>query len=358
MAYAIAALIMMTLLPGCVKNEFTIDFEFPKDHIGNYLVTYYAWDATKGTWIETTAVVQNGVSSLDCITRRPTLVYISDASSPSNSMVIYAERGDNIRITGENGDMMSWHVKGNKLSEQWSDWRNAALKDGGLSDTGKRHKHISDFVTGNPKSPLSAIMLLTEWNRLEDPDGFVRLWNSIDSGSRTQETVEMCGAPDMTGVQFEVTADGLLEATKDSRLRSMILRTAGNGIDTLRFSKGGASLLYFYKDNNSDRRETVDTLRALVKTYPDSLKRIICDISVDTDSMTWVSSMRNDSLKSTVRGWMPRGMADEEISRAGVSRLPWFRVTGKDGKETYSGSDLKDAAKAFRKEMKASSDKK
>ncbi len=43
--FALLACFMVLMLGGCVKNEFKIDFEFPKDHMGNYILTYYAWDS-------------------------------------------------------------------------------------------------------------------------------------------------------------------------------------------------------------------------------------------------------------------------------------------------------------------------
>lgn len=341
--------LMMLMLGGCVKNEFKIDFEFPEDHIGNYMVSYYAWDKKKGMWMEQTASVQEGVASLGCVTRNPTIVFVSDASNPSNTMTLYAERGDKIKIKGKEKDMWTWSVSGNKLSERWSRWRNETVA--GKNDSKKLEKSIEDYVKKNPSDDLSALLLLTEWNMRENTDGFLKLWNSIDGNARRQELIDISASPHLLGIQFTIKADGTIAQSKDSRLESVAFRSRDNGVDTLRFKKGQASLLYFFTENNTNRREARDSLKVLTKEYKDSTRRIIADISVDTDSLSWVAAIRSDSLQGVVRGWEPHGLADEKMARLGVSRIPWLIVKDKSGKEIYAGQDLGEAIKVFRREM-------
>lgn len=344
---ALLGCLMTLLLGGCVKNEFKVDFEFPKDHIGNYLMTYYAWDLRGGRWMEQTASIQEGVASADGITRLPTLIYLSDASQPGNSIIIYVERGDRIKVSGEGKDMFAWSVTGNKLSERWSEWRKTAYAK--KNDAKAFEKSIEEYVLKNPKDELSAILLLTEWNRRENPEGFVKLWNKVDKGARSQQMIEMCGVTDLLGVEFITAADGNLEYAKDVKMKTLPLRSRDNGTDTLEFNK--ASILYFYTGNNAARRETIDSLKVLADDYPDSLKRVMADIYMDSDSTAWVNAIRRDSLKGAVRAWQPRGLAEGSMVRMGVTRLPWFIVKDKAAKVTYAGDDLSEAVAAFRKIM-------
>lgn len=337
--------LLALMLGGCVKNEFKVDFEFPKDHIGNYLITYYARDKSGGRWLEQTASIQEGIATSEGITRLPTLVYISDASRPGSSLILYVERGDEIRISGSGQDMSSWSVTGNRLSERWTEWRKTAYQK--KEDRKAYEKNIEEFVKKNPKDELSAILLLTEWNRRENPEGFVRLWNSIDKESRRLELVEMCGIPDLLGVEFITTADGNLEYAKDPGMKSLGLRSRDNGTDTLQFNR--PSLLYFFEENNSARKKAADSLRILAKAYPDSSARVLADVYMDSDSMTWAGAIRRDSLKGVVRAWQPHGVAAEDMVRMGVVRLPWFVVKDKTSQEIYAGGDVKDAVSAFRR---------
>lgn len=342
--FAILTVLVLLCAGGCVKNEFNITFQFPKDFTGNYIVNYYAWNSKGGMWIETTASVQEGTAEVPCVTRRPTLVYIRNASMGRKPLIIYAERGDKITISGDSPDFDTWKVTGNDLTEEWSAWRNSL--------SGKdRQKAVEDFVKKNPENKLSAIMMLTEWDRNADSDGFVRLWNSIDEDAKESVLIEMCGAPDFPGIRYAVTAEGDLSRTNDSKMRSLTVRSFANGVDTLRLVGKKASLLFFYQDNNSGRGEAIDSIKSLTKAYPDSTRRIISDIYAESDSMIWVQTIRNDSTAGVVRGWMPQGLADNNMAKLGIGRIPWWIVTDRNARQVYSGNDLKKAVSAFRKEM-------
>ena len=336
-------------LSSCVSDDFSIKMQFPADYVGNYLVAYYSWHSGSGAWMEQTASVQGGVAEVQCASHNPTLVYVSDASSPSKYIVVYAERGDKITITGENSDMRTWKVTGNKIAAEMAAWES----EGASGETpGQRNARVAAFVKKNPSSKLSAILLLTAFDRRGNPDEFVKLWNTVHKDVRTNELIEMCGCPDLPGILLSPDAEGNLKAAAEKRLAAIIVRSEGNGIDTLDLAKK-PSLLYFYRDNDDARNQTGDSLKALVKAYPDSAKRIICDVSADIDSMTWMSAIRYDTLTKVVRGWAPQGLADENLVKAGVSCLPWYRVASSSGKVEYSGADLDSALMAFRRRMKS-----
>ncbi len=352
-SHVAAAVFLLILLTGCVKNQFSIRFEFPKDYVGNYMVDYYAWDSRKGTWIERVAPVQNGAVSLECVTSRPTVVYVRDASS-SASVAVYVEKGDEIVISGDKPDMNTWKVKGNEVSERWSRWRNsnaALLTAARDSMTAQKKKAVAEFVKANKDDVLATLILLTDYDRGSDPDGFVALWNSISEDARGGQTVEMCGCTDLLGVSFSVDADGSLKRAKAKKPGPLVVRTRDNGIDTLDFARVSAAFLYFYDDNNSMRAEVADSLRAVARQYPDSTGRILSMVALHPDSMVWVNSTRRDTIGGLVRSWVPRGVADRDMVGMGVVRVPWFVITGRGGTEAYSGSELKKALDVFRKEM-------
>lgn len=344
-------LIVIAVLSGCTKNEFKIEFSFPKETIGNFQVTYYAWDSKHGFWVETTAVLQEGRAVVDGMTRRPTLLYIKDISSGMLPLALYVERGETLTISGDSPDPYTWTVKGDKISEQWAAWRaeNASmLRQGGESAA----KAVEKFVKGHKDSRLSAMLLLTEFDRRENPEIFLSLWNSISKDVRDPQLAEMAGVPDLSGSALETGPDGNLRFAESPKLKTLVLRTLTHGIDTLDISKAKASILYFSESSSSSRREAIDTLRSVSKAYPDSAGRIIADIYAEPDSMMWTRSIRHDSLSKAVRAWLPKNLADPLATEAGVTRLPWFIVLTKGGARVYSGQDLKEAARAFRKSMK------
>ncbi len=346
--YLILAVVAVASLSSCVKDNFSLRLQFPADYVGNYLVAYYSWNSDRGAWVEQTASVQGGVAEVECASHKPTLVYVSDASSPSKYIVVYAEKGDKITISGESSDMRTWKVTGNKIAGELAAWE-AQASPGETPE--QRNARVAAFVKKNPKSKVSAILLLTAFDRRGNPEEFVKLWNIVDKDVRTNELIEMCECPDLQGVLFGIDAAGNLKAAAEKRLALFIVRSEGNGIDTLTLAKK-PSFIYFYRDNNDARNQAIDSLRALVKAYPDSAKRIICDVASDIDSVTWMSALRYDTLSKVVRGWAPHGLTDENLVKAGVSRLPWYRVASAKGKVEYSGAELDSALKVFRRQMK------
>lgn len=345
----------LVLLSGCVKNEFNLTFQFPKDYVGNYIVDYYAWDSKTGFWVENVASIQNGTASLGGVTKRPTLVYIRDASSPANSIALYVERGDKITISGDKNDLNTWSVNGNKISRRWSEWRNEnaqVLSSARGEMTPEKIKVISDFIENNKSDKLSTLILLTDFNRRSDPDKFVQLWNLVDDDAKRQNLIEMCGAVDFLGLEFEVDAKGNLVRGKNPSHKTLILRSRANGLDTLRLTNVKSSIFYFYDTGSSERDVAVDSLKAVSKEFPDSTERFIATVALQPDSMVWINVSRRDSIRGVVCAWAPQGLADRNLVELGVARTPWFVVKDKSGADVYSGSRTEDAIDAFRTQMK------
>ena len=85
----------LLILSGCVKNEFSIEFNLPADVTTNYKISYYASDKRGGMMIETVAPVVNGKFLLKGKTVNPSLVFLT--GSGKQSLAFYVERGENIR---------------------------------------------------------------------------------------------------------------------------------------------------------------------------------------------------------------------------------------------------------------------
>lgn len=330
-------LIGIIMLQGCVKNEVKVEFALPANVNDAYKMTYYASDPKKGWYVETVAAVQQGKAQLHLATRNPSLVFILDNSRIPRA-VFYIERGDKIIITGDSSDPISWIIKGNDLTEEWTQWRinsRAALSS---ADFSKINGAVSDYVKKNPEKPLSTLLLLTYFDRRLDPVLFNKLWKTLKGKALEPKWMQLVSRSDLL-------AEAPLAAYE---LKTMLLRSMGNGVDTLRFPSVPA-ILYFRRDDDATRDEGVEILRGLAKDYPDSASRIIADISFDTDSMSWTARARRDSLSKIIRAWNIHAEADTDMIRMGVERTPWFVVLDAKGKRTYAGDDPHAADSLFRK---------
>lgn len=329
-------LFVLVALGGCVKNEIKVDFRLPSNVNDAYKMTYYASDPVKGWFVETVAAVQQGKVQMICATHNPTIVFILESGSMPRA-AFYAERGDKIKITGDSSDPFSWRISGNKLTEEWSQWRLDNRTSLASRDPAKINKAVGDYVKKNPDKPLSTILLLVYYDRRADEVGFHKLWNLLTGKALEPKWMQLVSRSDM-----------LRDAPVFSeKLSSIILHTYDNGVDTLLTGKK-PMLLYFWRESDVKRNEGIGILKDLVKEFPDSGARMIADVCFDPDSIGWQSAVRRDSLKKVVRGWNFRGETDSVMMRAGVARTPWFIVFDSKGKEKYAGDNHHDADSLFR----------
>ena len=333
--------IMCVALTGCKKNEFTINFELPEDVTVNISASYHAADRQGGLQVEAVAPVSHGKGFLKGITRNPTLVYLRSGISKT-ATVVYAEKGNEIQATGENKRMETWKFGGNKLNERWSEWRNANADTIAAGNPRDINLAVARYVYNNPSDPLSTLLLLTSFSRTDDEGLFRTLWYKLEGDARDPKWTELVSRADQP----------TFDLTPPAKMQSVIMRSAQNGVDTLRTDSVKASFFFFWNSGITRRQEYIDSIKALVKEYPDSLSRIIADVCMEPDSASWRSPLRKDSLTKVNRLWAPAGMADSRLMILEVRQSPFFIVFSRDGNQRYRGSDISAALKEFRSQMK------
>lgn len=329
-------MILSLLLASCGKKEVILRFSLPKDMSSNIRVVHYASDKRGGIMIESVATVMGGQGELRAPTINPTLLYIY--AGGNLPLTVYAEKGDKITISGSDTNPDHWTVDGNEVNEELSLWRNAHASTLYSGTPSEINEAVADYVERNPDNPASALLLLTSFYRQEDENLFVRLWYGLGEKADKDRWLRMVSRADMptSAVRYP------------GKLKSVVFRSLANGLDTIRPSSAGATMLFFWVNGLDDRKDMIDSLKVLAKEYPDSASRIIADVCLDPDSISWRSPLRRDSVKNIARFWVPAGMADQRLMNLQVSRLPFFMVVAPNGIQTYRGSDVGKAMEAFR----------
>lgn len=325
------------MLSACGKSGFRLEFDLPEKVNGNYPVAYYASDKRGGMVVETAAVVDKGKGYLECRTVNPAVVYLTP-SGKGLPIVIYAEKGDKIKIKGTERDPYKWIVEGNDINKELSEWRNANASALNHNITREINRGVADYVNAHKSSQLSPLLLLTYFDRNADETQFRRLWQGLEGDALDAPWAKMISRSDIPA--------GVVKTP--GRLVSATFRSLQNGVDTLRPDSVKATLLYFWNNGLSKRKEKFDSIRKLAKEFPDSSKRLIADVCLDQDSLSWRSALRYDSLKNVARLWAPAGMADSKVMRLGVTSSPFFIVISHDGNQRYRGKDSKEAFETFR----------
>lgn len=324
---SILVFILLLVAGGCVKNEVKLTFEVSGEVNTVCRILYYASDKRGGMIRETVAEIAGGKGEITLPQRNPSLIFLF---SPAHSMpdaVIYARRGDNLKITGEGDDVAAWNIEGNDITGLLSKWRIENLNDLRSRDTEKINGAVARFVEDNLRSGASAVLLYVYFDRRDHESEFFRLQSLLDSNVLNDtDLINSLAAGDLMG-DFTETP---------SYPSSIILHGMSGFADTLVFSKNKATLLVFHKE-----KEKIGDF------YPDSVKKIlerkkgyaITEIFVDSDSLGWNRHLRKDTIESLGRMWMPLGLADSVAIEMGVRRLPYYIILDSAAKEVLRGGD-------------------
>lgn len=332
-------LILLTLLTGCKRNEFRIQFHLPGTINDSFTMLYYASDSEKGRLTDRVAVITGGSGEVKCATVYPTLVYVFKGSNEP-SLVIYAERGDQITVTGDNDSPNTWQVEGNEINKNLTAWRLKNREVLSSRNPQKVNDAVAGYVKANPDNPVATLLLQVYYDRGSDPKGFDRLFKLLKGHAVDPQWTDLISRNDMLGGY----------APASFKTGPIILRTAGNGCDTIRFDSIPA-LLYF-NNNYTDRMADIVRLKELLKERPDSGNPQIIDVNMEPDSSSWRYQTRRDTLKGAIRAWIPLGLSDTVTRSLGVRSVPTFLIIGNGGTILYRGASIDTAQVRFRKFIK------
>lgn len=341
--YLFLLLASVVLLTGCVKNETELEFNLPADFNTPVRMLYYASDKKQGKIVETVAEINGGKGTIKLPMYNSSIVFLFSPSSRDFFMMFYAERGGKVKITGMDTDVMAWNVEGNDLNKKWSEWRianKAALES---RSEEKINAAVEQYVKKNPESELSLVLLMLRYSRYADPAGFSRLYALLKPKAYADKKL-----------MDALSAGDLLEGVSPlpKALKDMVLTGEDGYADTLRLSSGRPSIIYMVSSRNRNMAdETLDSVKAFVRVYPDSTRYIIAEINADPDTMQWRRAIRKDTVRNIHRLWLPTGVASVEAREMGATRVPYYVVADGKGKRLYGGSELKEAFRHFRKTM-------
>lgn len=308
--FILSLLLFILLSNSCTKPQFTLDITLPESLHSTYNLSYYAASSKQSRYFETAAMVQAGKCKMTLPVGDPAIVALSGGG---NTLYFYVERGDKITITGKSADIYSWQIGGNDINVDWSHWRNENEKTLSSGAVGEINKAIEKYVNKNPENPVSALLLLYEYNRRENNAGFLALWNKLKGDASKEKWITLSGRTDLyTNRPISVDL---------KKKHTLILKSLDNGVDTIVSGKVPVALL-FWRNSDVDRNKMIDSLRTLRKNNPDSASYIIADICLDSDSISWASPLGTDSLRHVIHAWNPMAETDSAVRALGVENTP------------------------------------
>lgn len=317
-----------------MKNEFSITFNLPADVNTPCRIVYYASGKNGGMIRETVADIAGGKGEITLPQRYPAIVFLFASGQRQPSAILYIGRGDKLKATGKSGDMTTWEISGNPVSEALSEWRisNASLLAKGDAD--KINAEVAKYVKKHPDSKAAAIILYFHFTRRGHEKEFFKLQNML-----SKDVIE-----DEWLMHALSSADLLTNLPDTPTLPRRIIFTSDSGYaDTLRLKGGKGALLMFRK--NDDSGIAMDSVKSLLKNHTAGNA---AELYIETDSLNWRRHVRQDTIEGLRRLWMPMGLADSLAITMGVRRVPLYIVVGPDGKELYRGDDWEKAATKYK----------
>lgn len=326
------AAILCLLATSCRKARFSLVLELPASVHETYSLMYYASEPGGGKIIETALTLTAGTAQMECATVTPTLVYVFQGGYEPATF-FYAERGDKIKITGDNASPATWNADGNSINEALSRWRRDNRDVLSARNPQQVNAAVDRYVRENPASGTAALLLFTYYDRAADPAGFDRLYKLLKDDAAEPVWAEITGRADLlTGY-----------TPTPARIDNLPVRILRNGCDTLR-PAGRRMLLYFGAPKTENRQADLLSIREAIRQRGDSANLTVAVISMEPDSISWAYQAPRDSLKGAVQAWLPLSFSSPDAIKLGISSIP-TAIVADNGRIIYRGSDIPAAVK-------------
>lgn len=239
--------------------------------------------------------------------------------------------GDKVEVTGDYNNPHHYQCKGSDVTQEWMKFEtdNAMLYD--QVDGTALDAAIEKYVAANKSSIVSALLLVFDYS---DPYKAQKLLDGLDAEARPEHL--------MASLRQAQEAAGRPETV----VRSLMLCTQDGDFEAFVPSMHKMSLLYWWSDNNQNRRDDIASIKQLVQQYGDRLT--VADVSLASDTSAWRAIVKADSTRWH-HYWAPGGIQDPAIDNLKIRTLPLCIVTDSAGNQLYRGSDISAAGKALAK---------
>lgn len=316
---------------SCKKNELKLTGTLADGKGQTLRIIYRAADKEKSFLVDNPMPLDaSGSFSLKVATRYPTVMWIHALHEGKLLMPVYAERGDELTVSGKYGEPWAWTVKGNKVMEQYCDWARANAKALQSGDESLTNAAVAAYVNKEPDSRTAAFLLFTRFAVSGHESEYKSLLAKLElDEDDLEEMVQACMAPG------HVTAPG------NPELGNLRLATPSDSLTGIDLSKAKTTLLYFWRE--SPDKET----RALIDDVNSDTVRQGVSVYMDTDTVRWHQVLRSDSVMGTTLAlWSLGGETNPAVRHLAIPSTPYLIVAGANGKVTYRGSDTQKARNA------------
>ncbi len=218
-------------------------------------------------------------------------------------------------------------MKGNKVVEQWSEWR---LLNAGTLESGTPaaiNRAVADYVESNRDNLLSSALLLTEYYAPDNESQADSLFALISPQARPDRLVD----------DYRLLLSYNNNAHLNVRMRPFSLYSYGDSIEHYAPARSSYTLFYFANGHEHRRDTIVAAIEKVYGNYPRRRLRVL-DVSMAPDSAAWRNE-RPDSVAWT-RVWAAGGVATSAFDALDIPRLPYYILSDSTGSQVYRGTSV------------------
>lgn len=334
---AIATATIALMATSCKDEFFTIEGKFTDGGTQNIRALYVTdYETLQSEWITMT----NGHFELTGINYDWTVVYLLNNRKDIIARTA-VKNGDNITITGSMSDPNHIIIEGNDANEEWNQFmtQNAALYSS--PDRTPLNNAIEKYIDANPDRISSTLLLLNDYTNLPNTTSVDSLFKRISIDARPSGLVN----------NYFALQQQLDSEKSSNNIPSLMLYNSQDTIISIITARYKASLMYFWDNRDSNRRNSIDKLKQLYDKYEENGRLQIVDIMMSPDSTGWKKRLERDSTEWK-HYWAPGGTLNRSLVNINISSTPYYIVVTSMGKQLYRGNSIDKAVAATDKQMK------
>ncbi|MBD5180100.1 MAG: hypothetical protein HDT01_02245 [Bacteroidales bacterium] len=324
--------IMLVLLAGCLTacgNDDLFTVQANIDGLGTQNVRFIYRNGDREQ--SGMAMALDGKFSFTGVSKQNTIVDIFTTNRILLGSLV-AKNGDNIELTMKLNEPATFSARGNKISEELSNFLSQNKDIVNNLETDKINAAIAEYVSKNRNNPASAFLLFTHFTSNIDKqlaDSLVKILNEEHLPAR--DVVEAFTASLIS------QADTVKTLTEFS-----FYNLKGDSLTQVKFpgKKGMILALVGDKTPGSPRDSVTKFFNNLNRDHDFELN--VIEISIVPDTAEAKRVVKDLEPKYT-RGWVPAGIASPSLENVRPAEIPWFIVSDSTGNVIYTGSTLGNA---------------
>lgn len=329
--------ILVLLLNSCGdQSSFAVKGRIDGNEAQNMRVVYYA----NGEVNMLIVPVNDGKFEFEAPLNAPTLVefFLANKSLLGRA---YVEPGDEIKCKLYNNTPYKANIKGNEVSERWTKFLKDNIEITASENTEKKNALVADYINKNKTDILSTLLLITEFQTLENSEEASKLLLMIAPEARQQNIIE----------SYEALLDRSYNIKASGKVSAISHYSSTDSLKTFIPHESSYTIIAFSNKDTRKDGELADSLRELRKAYHGKRLQVI-DMSLDADTAIWKKSIKNDSA-TWRQGWVVGAVSALSLEQLGIYRLPFFIVTDSTGKQIYRGGEIENANAMVNERLKA-----